>query len=205
MRAMTLTEEEISFLESHGLCQENVYVANIYETRKAAGDNAKLQGKELFLGSSCGKSGHRLRTRSNHCWQCDPKQITFQRRHEKPGFVYVAGSMQGEMVKIGFSEDRDTRILALGATSFANENDWILLLSVWVSEGANIERQAQEILKKKRMSIVYAKDGRQQETIEVFKCTAKEAMDAIAVSLQKNKLVTFEKPYSSKFYKTYVF
>src|SRR6202000_2262759 len=66
---------------------------------------AKEEGKELAIGSRCRARGHRLRTRKGHCIQCDPKKLGYLRRHEAPGFIYIAGSLRGRLIKVGSAEN----------------------------------------------------------------------------------------------------
>src|SRR5215212_3101491 len=71
---------------------------------------AKEAGKDIVLGSPCRKSGHRLRTRAGHCVQCDPKKLAWVLRETACGQVYVAGSLEGRLIKIGCCFDWEQRL-----------------------------------------------------------------------------------------------
>ena len=89
-----LTDDEIWFLRLRGFSPEDVYDGR-YEFKEDREMAAKNAGKTLVLGPRCRAAGHRLRTRSGHCVQCDPKKIAFQERYNSPGYVYIAGSLSG--------------------------------------------------------------------------------------------------------------
>src|SRR6478672_11099576 len=100
-----LTDAEIAFLEKYGLSASNVYDGRgqSQEKREAA---AKQGGFDVILAANCTKPNpHRLKTRSHHCAQCDPSKLARQIRYNTPGSVYIAGSLQTKLLKIGSTDD----------------------------------------------------------------------------------------------------
>src|SRR6266545_1528099 len=100
-----LSADEVSFLARHGYSKEDVYDGR-YQSKEGRAAAAKKEGKHLvFAGvigrGNCRRMGHRLRTRAGHCIQCNPTNIAFQRREDTPGYVYIAGSLSGRVIKIG--------------------------------------------------------------------------------------------------------
>ncbi len=95
-----LTDGEKRFLRWHGLS-----VDDVFDARGMSGDVWKQlireEGKTIALGTACGRGGHRLRTRAGHCVQCDPKKLAFQARHSADQYVYIAGSLSTQLIKIG--------------------------------------------------------------------------------------------------------
>src|SRR5437016_2824107 len=96
--------DELRFLWRHGFASDDVYDGR-GQSQAYRRQAAKAAGKFFVLGEPCRAKGHRLRTRSHHCVQCDPKKIAFQRRYNSPGYVYIAGSMSGRVIKIGTAID----------------------------------------------------------------------------------------------------
>jgi len=74
----------------------------------------RKRAKRSFSAARAGREEHRLRTRAGHCVQCDIKKLAFLRRHTKPAFVYIAGSLSGRVLKIGSSGAPWTRVERLG-------------------------------------------------------------------------------------------
>ena len=103
-----LTETELSFLGWYHLGPEDIFdgrrLPNDYARQKA-----KALGRTIIIGGPCRKYGHRLRTRAGHCFQCDPKKLAFQERFSADQFVYIAGSQQLKLIKVGTSKDIPTR------------------------------------------------------------------------------------------------
>src|SRR5262245_57142914 len=95
-----LAQGELLFLARYHLSEDDVFDGRGY-SQAGARAVAKAAGKILVLGSPCRAYGHRLRTRPGHCAQCDPKKIAYQQRFVEPGYVYIAGSLDGRMMKIG--------------------------------------------------------------------------------------------------------
>lgn len=108
-----LSANEISFLSRHGYNAADVYDGR-YQSKDRRAAAAKEAGKHLVLAGvigrrDCRTQGHRLRTRSGHCIQCNPINIAFQRREDEPGYVYIAGSLSGRVVKIGTTGNLNQR------------------------------------------------------------------------------------------------
>jgi hypothetical protein len=91
-----LTEDEVHFLVLHALEPDDVHDGRGQSKRTREAED----GKTLILASSC-RVGHRLKTRSGHCAQCNPINIAFQDRHNSYGHVYIAGSLSGRIIKFG--------------------------------------------------------------------------------------------------------
>ena len=140
---------------------------------------AKVAGKTLVLGPPCRARGHRLRTRSGHCAQCDPKKIAFQERYNAQGYVYIAGSLSGRLIKIGTAVDIPQRRRQLQAESHAGYSDWAMLFSIRVHEAGKVEDAASARLDNRRVFRPYFKDGVSQVATEVLQCSFSEALKAI--------------------------
>src|SRR5258708_37936874 len=103
-----LTDAEKRFLGWYGLGADDVYDARgmrgwLWKKR------IREENKTVALGTPCGNGGHRLRTRSGHCVQCDPKKLAFQARHSAEQYVYIAGSGCQKLIKGGACEARPQR------------------------------------------------------------------------------------------------
>ena len=133
---MDLTDEELAFLKAQKLTPEDVFDWRGIPSRlrKAAIVEA---GGELALGVTC-KLGHRLRTRSGHCAQCDTSKLAYQKRHRKNGYVYVAHSALLKAVKVGFSTDDFVREGKINFDAYGGVSDWKLVLRIKAAEGGAV-------------------------------------------------------------------
>jgi T5orf172 domain len=179
--------EELQFLARHGFSPEDVYDGR-FETKTGREMSAKEAGKILVLTNVIGRRrcrglGHRLRTASGHCVQCNPKNIAFQARESSPGYVYIAGSLSGRLIKIGTAKDIPQRERQLRAEQHGGLADWIVLFSVKVSEAGRIERDASLRVEAKKVFRPYYKDGYKQMATEILECSFSAALRALTASV----------------------
>jgi hypothetical protein len=176
---MPFTEEELRFLRWHRLDQEDVYDGR-FQSKRGREAAAKREGKDLVLTSvPCRAAGHRIRTRAGHCFQCDPLKLVYQVRHSKSGYVYVAGSLSGRVIKIGTAEDIPQRSHQLRAEQYGGFGDWRILFSIKVSEAGRVEHDASARVPGRRIYRSYFKDGVEQTAIEVLECSFSAAVKAV--------------------------
>ena len=177
-----LSKEEKAFLRS-----QNLSDADVYDGRGQASAEWKRAAREagltVVLGAPCAKGGHRLRTRSGHCIQCDTSKISYQKRHHSVGYVYIAGSKSAQLLKIGTAVDIEQRKGNLRRQAYGGASDWEMLFSAKVTNGGKTEGEAIRRLAKYRVSASYAKDGNQQEAIEMLRVGYTKALNAVAKAI----------------------
>jgi hypothetical protein len=173
-----LTDAERSFLSRYGLCADDVY-----DARGLSGtywkQRIREQNKTIALGKSCGSGGHRLRTRSGHCVQCDPKKLAYQARHSAEQYVYIAGSVSEELIKIGTCKDVPQREHKLRAECYGGAGDWEVVFSVMVGNAGDVEHSARSKLHRHGVVRPYWKDGFRQDGIELLRCSFSRAREAL--------------------------
>lgn len=183
---MDLTCEEIAFLTSQGLSPSDVLDGRLMGKEQSR-HVAKDRGLTLLLRSACQKAGHRLRTRSGHCVQCNPAKLGFEKRHLERKDVYLAFSRHAQLVKVGSSNSVEVRINHINAEAVGGAMDWRLIFRVPVKEGQRLENEVQKLLAEHMTPIRYIKGGRQQVSRECFKCSAMHALEAVFHAAQRGK------------------
>jgi hypothetical protein len=162
---MDLTNDELMFLTSQGLTE-----ADVLDARRMGKEQmrlvAKERGLEVVLGSACVKAGHRLRTRSRHCVQCDTSKLGYQKRHLQPKDLYIAFSRRAGLIKVGSSNSVDVRISKINFEGVGGATDWRLIFRVPANEGQRLETEVQALLSEHMLPVTYMKDGRRQESRE---------------------------------------
>lgn len=193
---MDLTPEEISFLGTHGLSPSDVL-----DGRRMSRDQSRYVAKDLgltvVLGSACQKAGHRLRTRAGHCAQCDPANLSFEKRHRQPKEVYLAFSHHTSSIKVGSSRNVEVRINQINSEAVGGATDWRLIFRVSVEEGQRLETEVHTQLAEHMIATSYIKDGRQQVSRECFKCSASQALEAVVHAAQRRGHVVVGDPWKS--------
>lgn len=185
------TPDEIRFLARHGFSEEDVYDGR-FQTKLGREASAKEAGKHIVLArvvgrGICRRLGHRLRTRAGHCIQCKPTNIAYQTREDKPGYVYIAGSLSGRVIKIGTAGDCSQREKQMRAEGYGGSSDWEILFSVWVSKGGEFEREVSSRVQARPVYRMYFKDGIEQAATEMFHCPFSEAFRAMSECLGEEK------------------
>ncbi len=181
---MDLTHAELVFLTSQGLTD-----ADVLDGRRMSKEQARLVAKDrdlaVVLGAACAKAGHRLRTRSGHCVQCDTAKLGYQKRHLEPKDLYIAFSRRAGLIKIGSSNSVDVRINKINFEGVGGATDWKLIFRIPAREGQRLETEVQALLSEHLMPTSYIKDGRQRNSRECFKCSAAQALEAVLHAAQR--------------------
>lgn len=170
---------KFAFLESQSLTVDDVYDARgqPFAVWKA---KVRAAGKTVVLGTPCQKGGHRLRTRSGHCVQCDTSKLSYQHRHHSTGHIYIAGSLSTKLLKIGTAIDIEQRRRNLRRQAYGGICDWEMLFTAKVQHGGKTENKALNRLNSFKVVRTYDKDGSPQEAAELVKTSLTKAIDAVA-------------------------
>ena len=195
---LKFTRADLDALARNGLGPDDVFdargITTDWQTRTAY---AKDAGFECLVGPDrCQKCGNTVRTRSGsgQCLVCNPAALSFQRRHRKPGWVYIARSPSTRLIKVGYMAKLGARdhIDLLNEQRYGETSDWRLCVERQVDHGGRIKKLVHRCLFMKRApSRKYWKDGHWMECDELFRCTIKEATEAL-------KKVTAESDRSTK-------
>ena len=181
-----LTRDEIAFLQS-----QNLAAADVYDGRGQSASAWKIgvraAGLTVVLDTPCKNGGHRLRTRSGHCAQCDTSNLSYQKRHHSPGYVYIAGSRSAKLLKIGTAIDIEQRTRNLRNQAYGGIRDWVMLFTAKVENGGKTEGEAIRRLTAFRVLRTYDKDGSQQEAAEMLRTSFTKAINAIASAIGHEK------------------
>lgn len=177
-----LTPQEVAFL-----ARLNLTADDVMDVRWMSSDHWKVrikqEGKQIALGSSCRKAGHRLRTTAGHCVQCDIKKFQFVKRFSAEQYVYIAGAKSARVIKFGTGVDWRQRERQIKAERYGDVGDWKVLYAVKVQDAGRVEWDAHQKLRGLGVSASYIKDGYVQDANEMLKCSfsmAKQVLDAVS-------------------------
>jgi hypothetical protein len=163
-----LSSKEKKFLVSQSIDINEIYDAR-YERRYVWENKAREGNFDFILGSPCREFGHRLRTRSGHCIQCNTARIAYIRRESRSGQIYLAYSQEGESAKIGFCKRVDIREISLRTQGYGGYFDWRIVCSFRSQNGGYEERLISSIFRKRRMNGFYEKDNTIQSAREMYR------------------------------------
>ncbi|MGY3449179.1 hypothetical protein ACVILH_001521 [Bradyrhizobium sp. USDA 4353] len=112
---------------------------------------------------------------------------TFRNRHYAPGYVYIAGSLEHRVLKIGTTVNIGAQEKRLRRTKYGSIGDWRLLYFVKVSEGGRIEHDARRILRRHQVLRMYDKEGHRQKAREMVGCRFGLALEAVESLLAESE------------------
>lgn len=174
-----LTKEQIDFLKSQGVPLSKVFDATGMGLSKYGAAMKELGMVVAYGVTPCKKAGHRLKTRSGHCVQCKTANLAFQARFDDPGEVYVALSAKQNILKVGTSTDRYTRVERINAYGYGGASDWVIRFHKQYPKAGRVEYEAHTVLDSFRVARTYNKDGFMVECRELFQCDLSTAIAAV--------------------------
>lgn len=171
-----LTSDEIEFIRHHGITGELLLVHHLPGAFWKA--EAKSRGINFVVGNECSK-GHRLKSRTGHCIQCNPARIAYQLRNTQPGHIYVAWSEYLGLSKVGVTRDVDGREISLRNNRYGGAEDWRIVFSQYIDSAGGVERKVLTRLRQVREIREYEKESRLQQAFELFDATAEEVEETV--------------------------
>lgn len=177
-----LSKEQKDFIKKYQISEDLLIDAKGQELSEELRQEMAAAKAVLALNASGCElhTDHNFKNIDGECMQCEPDRIPFALRTYKTGYIYIAGSMKGHLIKVGSSNETRDLIKTLNITSAksAGFDDWELILQAKTSTLGQVERMFQEKLKDYKSSAHYEK-GKLQNGGEVYRCSyhkAKEAM-----------------------------
>ena len=174
-----ISSDQIRFLK-----ENKIHPKFVFDAEGLSKSEYRVIMKELnkliaYNVTPCKKEGHTLRTRSGHCCQCDTAKIAFQKRNDSAGIVYIAGSLMGEVIKIGFSKAVEVRAESLNRTKYAGFNDWKIIYALRSKDAGRVETKSNSLLHEYAYSIDYEHDGHWQDSYETYHCAYSKAKEFV--------------------------
>jgi len=182
MKAEDFTTSELVFLTNQGLGPEDVMDVRPY-TQSYWFKEIERQDKTIALGSPCKKAGHRLRSRRAHCVQCDTSKLGYQRNYSEKKYLYIAGSLSTQLIKIGNCRNLLQRETQMRSERYGDTRDWEILFFLEVDRAGAIEDTARSRLQRYIVPRSYWKDGGEQIATELLRCSYSRAIQAVREAL----------------------
>jgi hypothetical protein len=92
-----------------------------------------------------------------------------------PGYVYIAGSLSGRLIKIGTTVNIRRRRKELQNPGYGGFDDWVILYYVWVDEAIRIEYAALWRLRRYKLPKIFQRKGR-----EIVQCSFSMAQKTLS-------------------------
>lgn len=95
-------------------------------------------------------------------------KLSYQKRHNSAGYIYIAGSKSAKLLKVGTCVDIEQRRRNLW-NQYGGISNWEMLFTAKVDAGGTIEGDILTRLSMHKVVRVYEKDGKKQEAAEMLK------------------------------------
>ena len=182
---MTLSHEQLQFLEHHQISLSCVFDATALRTSYYQMVMKELGFVVAYGVTPCNAAGHTLRTSAGHCPQCKPSSLAFVLRYDDPGEVYVAHSPGLELTKIGVSNNHQARLYSLNHQGYGGTSDWTAYFCCGSTRAGRAEFLAQKTLSQHRQIRPFAKSGKIVNCQELFDCNPTLAVDAVKAAVMQ--------------------
>lgn len=180
-----MDKELLLFLEIHKIDLNDVQDAKglpIYQIKDEMKSNDKLFA---YNTTPCEKGGHTLRDRSGHCIVCNTANIAFMKRSRQTGYIYIAGSLLRNYIKVGMTTTGiNDRISRMNSRRVGNTNDWVVLKTIKCDFANMIEFGIQNKLSR------YSVNG--ENSTEIFRCSYNKANEIAETFFEENNIVKKE-------------
>lgn len=199
---MNISEEQLFFLKEHNIPLSKIFDAT-NQKREIYRSSMKALDKLIAINTTpCTRYGHTIRTRNGHCCQCSTASIAYIKRHYAHGYVYIVGSQEKKVFKVGSTNNIENRINSLNFENYASINDWELILYYKCNNIGLIETEAHNKLNKFQIEKTYIKNGRTQIAYEIFDCSYDTCKNSLISSIknQKDIIEKYEDELLSKKY-----
>jgi hypothetical protein len=180
-----LTDDQIAFLRRHRIGLVDVFDAEGYSQARYRHEMSVHEKVVAINVSPCRAYGHRLRTGGGHCAQCKPECLAFQQRYREEAYVYVLGSLQQRILKIGFSQDPFERSNHLSRLRYGAATDWQLLCCVRCKRAGALEHSLLVMFRDKSVFAKYWKDRKYQRCFELLRCNYSDLRRALGDLTEK--------------------
>jgi predicted GIY-YIG superfamily endonuclease len=188
------TSIQVQFLAKHKISKDLLFNARGIKATKEMLEKMAIEQKPIAYNTApCENNiNHTFKTNGGHCPQCRTVTIGFALREYKEGFIYIVGSLEGEMLKIGLTSDIEKRLKSLnGATSkYGNIADWQMLFFARTIKSGKVERMIHDKLSKFQHTREYSKSDGSHEGNELFRCSYTRAKEAI-IDVQNENQIKF--------------
>jgi hypothetical protein len=175
----TLTKEQSEFIQKQGISLSQIFDATGLKKSQYQMQMDDL-GMQVAIGvTPCQAAGHTMRSKAGHCVQCNTHHLAFQRRYMENGIVYIANSKELGLVKVGTSQNLESRIKNLRSYAYGGAKDWEVVYSVFISNAARFELDVQQALATSNVVRPYTKDGFRVDCQELFSCTPEVAIASL--------------------------
>lgn len=196
-----ITDQEFAFLIS-----QKILLSQVYDARDRGPTSfhseAKSEGKLFGLAKPCHNGGHRLFTRKGHCIQCDTSKIAYIRRYSDSGYIYIAATATGRLLKVGATSDVGGRAATLNSDGgYAGFDDWTVIAHAKTPNMGRVEFEIHKDLESLLLKMEYIRGGRKQSAREVMRGDLKRIWAAYQAAIIKvpetdrwkhSKLVSFD-------------
>jgi hypothetical protein len=186
-----MTKDLLEFIEYHKIDKNDIMDAKGLSISEIRDEMKKNDFLFAYNTTPCGNAGHTIRDRHDHCIACNTAHIAFMKRTKETGYIYIAGSIIKNFIKIGMTtENIEKRIGKLNSRKVGNTNDWVVIKAIKCDCANMVELGIHKELEKYKVEGDFY-DG-DIESSEVFRCKYEKANEIVENYFANNNIIKKE-------------
>lgn len=180
-----------NFIEYHKIDTEDLFDAKGASISEIRDEMKQLNKLFAYNAKPCGQAGHTIRDRHNHCIVCNTAHIAFMKRTKVTAYIYIAGSILKQYIKIGMTtENVEKRLGKLNSRKVGDTNDWVPIKAIKCDYANIVEMGIQKKLEQYKVDGVLSDDG--TESNEIFRCKYDKANETLEDYVKNNNIIKKE-------------
>jgi hypothetical protein len=175
----TLTKVQADFIKKHKISDELLIDAqgnNFSEELKA--EMYAQQKSIAYNVTGCPENdNHTFHTIEGFCPECHPLKLAVALIENKTGYIYISGSIKGNLIQVGSAVEAKDKIKTINSFSakYGGYDDWELLFYAKTESLGKAERMTQEKLSDYKAVHVQEKATKLKNGIEIYRCSYNKA------------------------------
>lgn len=179
-----LTKEQEDFIKKHKIAKDLLFDAqgNVLSDELKAEMSANNKVVAYNASGYDGEENFNFQSIGGDWLEADFSKVAIALRENNVGYVYLAGSRKGGLIKVGSSNDKHNSIkgLNLPASRSAGFDDWELLFDVKSTAMGKLERLVHQELSEFKAAYPHEKIAKTQNAAELYRCSYDKARAAIS-------------------------
>jgi len=186
-----LTKEQENFIKRHKIPYDLLFDAGGEAmTEEMKQGMTKANKAFVYNTENCDKDpNHTLKSIDGDCVQCDASKIPSILGEYQTAYIYLAGSIKANWIKVGLAKDIRNRIKTMNNSSsmYGGHNDWEILFYAKTTSSGKIERMIHERLNSNKISAQYIKSFKLQKAADLYQCSYQKAKGEISAIQDEEK------------------
>lgn len=180
----TLTKVQADFIKKHKISDDLLIDAQGNAFSEDLQNEMYAHQKSIAYNvTGCPENdNHSFQTIDGYCPECDLTKLAVALIENKTGYMYIAGSIKGNLIQVGSAVEAKDKIKTINSFSakYAGFDDWELLFYAKTETLGKAERLTHQKLSDYKAVHVQEKATKLKNGIEIYRCSYNKAKLAMS-------------------------